>query len=212
MNPKLRPYVSLDLETTGVDIEKVEVLQIGAVLDDGFSPVNELETMNVLVENPIISYAENYATGLNSWIFQELMKKHEDRTYKTEKPGNAIVDLSGFLVKGASLAYKHDETYSSWSRRKVQIAGKNPGSIDVPILKNWAKRNNASQWLNDGLIDYRFIDVGNLYFALFGRNPGLNEINKVTGRSEVSHDALDDAMDVIYAVRNVVGVPVAGIK
>jgi len=34
----------------------------------------------------------------------------------------------------------------------------------------------------------------------------LSKINELTGRKEVSHNALDDAFDVVYAVRHKLGV------
>jgi oligoribonuclease (3'-5' exoribonuclease) len=47
---KLRPYISIDLETTGLDVEKVQILQIGWVIDDGVSPINSLEKGSILIQ------------------------------------------------------------------------------------------------------------------------------------------------------------------
>ena len=37
-------------------------------------------------------------------------------------------------------------------------------------------------------------------------NVSLSKINELTGRNEVSHNAMDDALDVVYAVRHKLGI------
>ncbi len=201
---KLRPYIALDLETTGLNREKSEVLQIGAVLDDGVTPIEELSTLNILVDHETIAYGEKYALGLNGWIFQEIAKKPEERThkYRVEGPQAALYSFSRLLKRCAALAEIFDEGNGEKGlKQKVQIAGKNPGSFDWPILCNMAERSFNPKEFQTKYVDHRFIDVGCIFFSRFGKNPGLNDINKLTGRDAVTHDALEDALDIVHAVR-----------
>lgn len=198
----IRPYVSLDLETTGLDLQRSQILQIGAVFDDGKSPIEKLQTFNILIENDLITYGEPYAIGMNSWIFKEL----HDKNSKFEKQSLSIAlqKLWLLLSEAAERAYEWDVANGKDKPRKnVQIAGKNVGSFDIPILNNQAATVDQAGVLAPA--DHRTIDVGSMYFDEFGRNAGLNSINKLTGRDGVSHDALQDAFDVVTAIRHKLG-------
>lgn len=195
----IRPYVSLDLETTGLDTGKSQILQIGAVLDDGKSPIDQLETLNILVENDPITYGEPYAIGMNAWIFKELFDKNTK--YNIQNPPYALKALFALLEKAAFMAEEWDLANGKNSpRRNVQVAGKNVGSFDLAIIKKEVIALNLGTELPK-FLDHRTIDVGSMYYDEFGRNAGLNSINKLTGRDGVSHDALQDAFDVVTAVR-----------
>jgi hypothetical protein len=215
---KLRPYIAIDLETTGLDTEKSQILQIGWVIDDGVSPRKELQTGSILIQNDSITYGENYAIGMNAWIFQELMKKPADRKYPTRLPQAGILELMIAIDKAAKLAHDFDvATGVKRPSKKTQIAGKNAGNFDWPIimntLKNFASGTysmeheaNQSAIAKTGSVDHRFIDCGAVYFDVFGKNPSFNDINTLIGNTEISHDALDDAMDVVIALRNKLGI------
>jgi len=47
MNTK---YVSLDIETTGLNPENCQVLEIGAVIDDGTTPIEDCPTFQCYVD------------------------------------------------------------------------------------------------------------------------------------------------------------------
>lgn len=202
---KIRPYIALDLETTGLCKARSEILQIGAVFDDGVSNIPELETLNILVERQVYTYAEPVALAMNAWIFQELRKKPEERNprYEIGPPGPAMVTLIQLLSKAAKAAEKWDAEQGLRPRGKVQIAGKNPGSFDWPILYRSAEQMSLGGNLSD-YVDHRFLDAGCIFYSQFGRNPGLNSINKLTGRNAVTHDALEDALDIVHAVRHAI--------
>ena len=77
---------------------------------------------------------------------------------------------------------------------KLSVAGKNVAGFDLPILK--MNGFDTSQF------NHRCIDPGSLYFTEFGYVPNLGQINELTGRHAVMHDALVDAMDVVVAIRH----------
>ena len=47
-------YVSLDIETTGLNPENCQVLEIGAVIDDGTTPIEECPTFHCYVDHGLI--------------------------------------------------------------------------------------------------------------------------------------------------------------
>jgi len=75
---RYRPYIALDIETTGLNTRKAQVLQVAAVLDDGVSPIEELDRINYVIKQDEINYGEPYALGMNAWIFQ-MIKDHKDK-------------------------------------------------------------------------------------------------------------------------------------
>lgn len=77
-------YVSIDIETTGLNPEKCQVLQIGAVIEDTSNPLpfEELPKFNCIVEHDDY-LGQPTALKMNSWIFEILSglegKNKEDR-------------------------------------------------------------------------------------------------------------------------------------
>ena len=194
----LLPYISIDLETTGLDLERSQILQIAAVYDDGKSPIAELPRFNVFINEPI-TYAELGAlvlhakSGLFSRI-QEANKKGESK-----KLSQGIDDFLKFLDD-------HRNPREGGGKYKVNLAGKNAGTYDIPILKNWM--NYAQGLYFKDLIYCSIIDAGSIYFRDFGRIPSLGEILKhiQAAKTEVTHDAMEDALDVVIAIRHRFGI------
>ena len=190
-----RPYLSVDIETTGLD-DRSQILQIAAVFDDLKSPVANLLTLDMPIKYDTITYAEPFALGMNATLLQNMMNK-EFKTYTPNDAGTALIEflqqcqeLSGLDEKGKPL--------------KVVIAGKNVASFDIPKLRAFLDRTDRRGF--DEILHHRTLDVGSLYYDVFGDNVSLSKINEVTGRKAVSHNALDDALDVVYAVRHKLGV------
>lgn len=182
----MRPYVSIDIETTGISDES-HILQIAAVYDDLVSPIDELKTFNVAIKYDVMTHCEPYAMGMNAELLRKLMDKNFGVT-----PNRATTDFMGFL----------DEVIKD--RGKLFFAGKNVANFDIPKLILHFDKHAHRVVFNEfkSRIHYKTLDVGSLYYDVFGDNVSLSKINELTGRKEVSHDALDDAMDVVYAVRH----------
>lgn len=212
----MRPYISIDLETTGLDTKKVQILQIGWVIDDGVSPRESLEKGSILIQNPAITYGENYALGMNAWIFQELMKKADQRKYPTTGPQEGIFRLACAIKKAAKMAHEYDVANGvKRPNQRVQIAGKNAGNFDWPIVLN--NHSGPIDSISDAeyhesalegimKVDHRFIDVGGAFFENFGKNPSFELICELVGMPAINHDALDDAMAVVIALRWKMGI------
>lgn len=192
----MRPYISIDIETTGID-DRCEILQISGVVDTG-EAVEVLKTFDLPIRHKVIEYAETYAMGMNA----ELLKKMMDKEFVTYKPSDAIAILLT-VMNGAAIT-NMDESRPA---PKVIFAGKNVAGFDIPKIKRFISKYGTyqNQLDFDKLCHYKTIDVGSLYFDTFQDNVSLSKINKLTGRNAVSHNALDDAWDVVYAIRHKLG-------
>jgi len=202
-----RPYMSLDIETTGLNKEKSEVLQIAAVLDNG-GPLESLPAFNVYIKNPTITHLEDGAFGMNINLMSSIANTKVGDNINGVPVltlAEAYEQLNIFFLNSYKLAYKWDKdngigkNYNGKYVRNLQLAGKNVAAFDVPILVSAGKRWNVEFPIKS--IDYRFLDAGSMFFSKFGYIAGLDDINKLTGRQPVSHDGVRDAKDVIAAVR-----------
>jgi oligoribonuclease (3'-5' exoribonuclease) len=171
------PYVSIDVETTGIDRQKSHVLQLAAIYDNG-KDLEDLPTFDAVIKWPIISHAEEYAMNLNKALLA--------RAFKGDNVVSIIearYNFEGWL-------------YSVQPSGRFTAAGKNVQGFDMPILTNPVNNFNLRRFL------HRALDPGSMYTEEFNHIPTLNEINTVIGRKPVTHNALDDCWDVVHAIRH----------
>lgn len=194
-----RPYVSIDIETTGIGPE-TQILQISAVFDDLVSPISELPKIDLPIYHKVINNAEMYALGMNA----DLLKKMMDKNFKSYSTEQATKELIDFLTNVQTLC----GTDENGKPNRIILAGKNVASFDIPKIKSFLSKSTQYDALKnfEKLIHYKTLDVGSLYYDVFKDNVSLSKINELTGRPAVSHNALDDALDVVYAVRHKLGV------
>lgn len=192
----MRGYVSIDIETTGID-DKSHILQISAVYDDLKSPISQLKTIDLPIKYEVMTHCEPYAMGMNA----DLLKKMMDKNFETYTPDSAAFCLNRFLSEVMEAEGKDEKG----REKKVILAGKNVASFDIPKIKLFLESVNRVKDFNK-MIHYKTLDVGSLYYDTFKDNVSLSEINKLTNRPAVSHNALDDAFDVVHAVRYKLGV------
>lgn len=194
MNFNYKPYVSLDIETTGLSDDS-HILQIACVLDDSISSVDKLQTLDLVIRYDHYTHAEPYALFLNAKLIEKIAKNE----VQTKLPEHAANYLMEFMQKAFQLMKLYDE------KAKVVLAGKNVAGFDLPKVKKFMEENLDSddrfKEFNK-LIDFRTLDVGSLFFQEFRKNVSLETINKFVGRTEVSHNALEDALDVVHAIRH----------
>jgi oligoribonuclease (3'-5' exoribonuclease) len=179
-----KPYISIDIETSGLNIQKSKVLEIGAVYDDGIKNISDLDVYSVIIDWPFLDWAEIPALVLNKDLLVDIYNKKGN----CKSPNDAFQGLINFIDK-----FKQNT--------KIQIAGKNVGSFDIPILLNNMSPEQSIKFKS--MIQHRTIDVGSIYFHKFGYNASLDEINKYIDYKPVSHKALEDAINVVYAIRKI---------
>ena len=175
-------YISIDIETTGLDPEKHQILEFAAAYDDLENPVpiEQLPTFvrRIYWDDLVIN---RYCLKLHRGLLKEIAEDHAD-LYETSC-GNIVTtidQLSGHFMTWLSLI---------GVRKNYNVAGKNFAGFDGLFLK---KVPGFPPWF------YRVIDVGSMFLTReMSKIPGLGKI--VEGEPE--HRALPDALAVVKAIR-----------
>lgn len=190
-------FAGIDIETTGLNRDTDQVLQVAIVLEDTAKPdipVEDLPTFEALICHERLSGAP-FALNMNREIVELLAtaspgpvdfrgRRVEAFGRKSEVVFAAIEWLQAHYTNGGPLEMP----------RKFVAAGKNAGGFDLPFMgTDFQKR-----------FHHRVIDVGsvalgaNRDFWLQDRPPGMRELHEGV---EATHDALEDARDVIRLLR-----------
>lgn len=195
-------YVSIDIETTGLDLETCQVLSIGAVIEDtsNIKPVEELPTFHGVVLSKQLS-GQPYALNMNKDLIEAMVY------YQTADEDERI-DLE--RLKGMKF-YEKDQIVEAFYKfllengiepdgDKVHItaAGKNFATFDLKFLERLPR---WKQWIR---VRQRIIDPSLLYtdWKADDSLPGLGLCKLRAGLpEEVAHDAVEDARDVILLLR-----------
>lgn len=184
----MKPYLAIDIETTGIDII-CEVLQIAAIYDNGEENISDMKTFEVKIKH------ENFVATPSAMIMNHdlILEIENSKSDDVTTPAKAAIRFCNFLSGIFA------------SVNKVTIAGKNVAVFDVPRLERFVNKYHPSKKWAEFDWNYRCLDIGSLYFPDFGEVVSLSRINGRIGRKDVSHDALDDTKDVVYAIRNKIG-------
>ena len=104
-------YVSIDLETTGLDPENNDIIEFGAVIDDlrDMKPVEELPRFHAYIVKDEYK-GQPYALSMHPTIFRRIATREEGYNYLYPNTlGKAFLD---FLVEhGFELAEKKVKRY-----------------------------------------------------------------------------------------------------
>ena len=166
-------YVSLDLETTGLDPKDCQVLEIGMVHEDTENhgaPVEDLPHYRGLFSHPLI-VGEPVALRMNRELLEEASRRGAH-------PGHAWEEVRIWLL---GQGYDPDN--------KANLAGKNVGKFDYQFLPPYIQEFFNHRCIDPGSV---FIDWGS------ERIPGLQTL---LGEKAVAHTALEDAQDVVRLLR-----------
>lgn len=183
-------YLSIDIETTGLNPQTCDVLEVGAFYEDtdAMAARDRIPTFHKYIwkEN---YRGEPYALAMNQRIFQKILELR-----KKWLKGESCPEIT--TPEGLSA------DFGAWLERfdiqlPIVIAGKNVAGFDIPFL------NTLPAW-KSFKFHHRVLDPGMLYID--PRNdsvpPDLTECKKRAKLPEhVSHEALDDAWDVIQLIR-----------
>jgi hypothetical protein len=187
----MKPYFAIDLESSALYdplLPAPQVLEIACVYDDCVSSIDKLPRFNIGIYHNLIKGTPEALSMTVTLIEMMCGKRKKDIDFIF--PEHAMEKLNDFI-------YTHTK-----QGERPTLAGKNVAGFDYPVLKHNGWRPGK---LN---IHHRIIDVGSMYIPDFGYIPSLSEINKITGRDEVSHRALSECIDTIYAVRHKMGIPI----
>jgi oligoribonuclease (3'-5' exoribonuclease) len=192
-------YVSIDIETSGLDPEKHKVLSFGAIIEDtnNIKSFEELPKFNcVLLQREIVGSPT--ALRINAELIESMSRYLEGDEYLKLEIQKSL--NTQFLEE-----YELSERFQEFLLQNghpintaINVAGKNFGTFDNLFLKRipkWVKLIRTRQ---------RILDPSILYCDWSNDEtlPNLSECKKRAVMNDyVSHTALDDAWDVIQVLR-----------
>lgn len=207
-------YLSIDIETTGLDKDLHQILSVGAILEDTEQklPLEKIPKFHAAILQREIrgsARALNMNAKLIEWItaYQEakteeekidVEKRSEMKFYYEEKVVEAFFK---FLLECGLGDDSHRIQPTLTSKMKplsINCAGKNFGTFDKLFLEK------LPHWQQAIRIRQRVIDPSILYvdWNKDTEIPGLGKCKERAGFSKVvTHNALEDAWDVIELLR-----------
>lgn len=198
-------YLSIDIETTGLNPETDQIIEIGAVLDNlkEHKPFNLLPKFHTYVKRERYS-GQPAALAMHSKIFSKIAKNVEGYQYCWP---NQVTDILGsFLLENIPVdkREKRDGKDDSYS---LNVAGKNAGGFDLLFLGKLARKDmdaNGSLSFGPFHVRKRCLDPAILYFDPETDTclPSLTEcLKRASIPVEVTHTAVEDAMCVVQLLR-----------
>lgn len=194
-------YVSLDLETSGLNPENCQILSFGAVIEDtvNIKPLEELPKLHCIVIHDYIK-GEPFALNMNKDIIEMIKEFHQSKDFIameqkynckfTYEDSLAEVFMNFLLMNGFSKAQN--------GKIEINVCGKNFATFDKLFLEELPKWNDLIR------VHQRVIDPS-ILFTDWKNDKTLPNLSKCLERADfssfVSHDALDDALQVVKLLR-----------
>lgn len=197
-------YVSIDIETTGLDPKTCDIIEFAAILDDLGAPLHlaGLPSFHCYVTKDGPYSGEPFALSLHSKTFKTIADYQSANTAGSKvkapegnfyRPDEIMAAFQNWLSKNGVEPDK-DGKYS------VTVAGKNFASFDWPFLK---EKIPAWYWY-DVSFKHRVLDPSVLYF-----NPATDTelpssklcMERAGFIGDVAHTALEDALMVVKLIR-----------
>lgn len=196
-------YVSIDIETTGLNPSSDQVLEFGAVIEDtnNVLPIDDLPKFRRILIHKNIS-GNPFAIQMNIDIIRQIAFKSKD----SDDALTTIPNCDSMFCFPEELAKEFyiwliNNGFQNNSRNKVKIvvAGKNVAGFDMKFLNAYAIELDSHVYAHQ-----RVIDPGMLYIDWEEDDvpPDLKTCKqRAEIDGEVAHTAIDDAIDVIKLVR-----------
>ena len=186
-------YVSIDLEMTGLDSTKHDILEFGAIIDDlEFQlPLDKLPRFHVyFCKDHFVGEAG--ALSMHSRLFKIIDEKNPNHKFVFNdhigKPFKNFLLQNGYELKNDKV--------------NISVAGKCFGTFDLQFLKN------RTDFCSHIKVNSRILDPAILYYEKGDKKlPDLKTCLERTGvPSNVNHTAMSDALDVVKLIRFKLGI------
>lgn len=184
-------YVSIDIETLGLDPLSHSIIQFGAVIEDteNVLPIEELPRFECLVSHRDY-HGTPYAMSLHNELFKELALGNLSSKLIIEH--SKVAEEFAKFLKDNSIE-KKGGVY------KINVAGKNFATFDKLFLEQ------LPDWKKHIQIVQRILDPAVLFWDPLKDEslPNLEECKRRAGfvATKVAHTAIEDAIDVIELLR-----------
>lgn len=219
-------YISIDVETTGLEKDRYQILSIGAILEDTTKKLSfdEIPKFHAAILHNEIT-GSPYALNMNSKII-EAISQYQSAKDQDEK--NDLVQMTGMqfyqedqvvegfyrwlydnglvdfdpLLGGQMIKVENGKSYPMLNRSvkpvTLNVAGKNFASFDKHFLER------LPRWQQVIRLRQRIIDPS-LLFTNWNEDKAMPSLYECKQRAKidgiVTHDALEDAWDVIQLLR-----------
>ena len=190
--------VSIDLETTGLNPDTCEIIEFGAVLDNGDGkPISEADTFRFRVKKSTYK-GEPYALAMHSELFKTIAESHCDYT-----EGNDLIGPPYMLGR----CFGQWLTARGVPSHNFNVVGKNFANFDARFLNRMATGRTCFQW------NHRILDPASMFVRRDDVSlPSTQECINRALMSEafredyealigVMHTALYDAQIVVALIR-----------
>lgn len=190
-------FVSIDIETTGLDPETCQIIEIGAIIDDWLTPLPDPPTFHTYVKRNHYS-GQPYALSMHSTIFRRIAT--EEKGYSYLYPKDIGPAFRTWVEVNCACIY-HDPA-GNLSYDRFNVAGKNFASFDDKFLRKLPGFGKYFRYW------HRVIDPAILFWNPLtdDKLPDTKTCMERAGLSdEVAHNALDDAKIVVKLIHIGVG-------
>ena len=202
--PALEQYISIDIETLGLDPSYCDIIEIGAVIDDLKSPLNQLKRFHCYVLPP-----KRRVKGVKGKVeFYRgspfAMAMHKEKLERIANQTEGFQYLPRFEVAMKFRLWLLDVQFPGSFGDKITVAGKNFDRLDGRFLSRIPGFDGHNPTY------HRVIDPSMLYMdpKKDALPPGLEKCLHLAGFDKsVDHSAIGDALDVIRCLRFKWGIP-----
>jgi hypothetical protein len=179
-------FVSMDIETTGLDPQYCQVLEFGAVIDSLDGPRDQRKEFHCFVVHERI-VGEPYALAMNHEILRILANREKHPQYTFLKPHEVAVHVKCWLDANTSESKSHT------------ASGKNFAGFD------WRFLRRLPGWQESIRLRHRYIDPAELWWDPELDGTILPDSDTCLARAAITkstaHRALADAHDTCELVR-----------
>ena len=198
-------YLSIDIETTGLDPLKDQVLSFGAILEDTTNPLpfDEIPKFHAAIRRNRIE-GDLFAINMNKKLLETI---NNYMSSKDSKEKDDIINRTGMqfyeeidIVYGFKQWLITNDFIGNESNQPIHltIAGKNFATFDKLFIER------LPRWKQYFRIRQRIIDPAILFVDWKNDNslPGLSACKtRAKLNPNVTHNAVEDAWDVIELLR-----------
>lgn len=187
-------YVSIDIETTGLDAEKCQILEFGAILEDTDKclPFNKVPKLNLILKHYEI-HGDPIAIVMNVKLIHQIAGGIAGHVGIEKLDAVGVIEpqlVTGVFERWVNYHWQWKPT------EKLNVAEKNYAGFDSLFL------NKLPHW-NRINFRHRVLDPGPMFVRSTDEKiPDLQECLKRAGQGdEVPHTAIEDAWAVILCIR-----------